>query len=105
MLSGHTHLWEQLSFRGDTPSQFIAGFSGTLEDVVPMPEILPDNASPAPGVVVNKSSSWIYGFGFMTMERQGADRWQIKVWNVNGEAVNDCELVGRQSHCRVAQVK
>ena len=105
MLSGHTHLWEQLSFRGDTPSQFIAGFSGTLEDVVPMPEILPENTSPAPGVVVDKSSSWIHGFGFMTMERRGTDRWQIKVWNANGEAVNDCELVARKSSCRLAQIK
>ena len=105
MLSGHTHLWEQLSFRGDYPSQFIAGFSGTLEDVVPMPEILPQTASPAPGVFVKASSSWIYGFGFMTMERQGTDRWQIKVWNANGDVVNDCELVGRESHCRVPQVK
>lgn len=105
MLAGHTHLWEQLSFRGDYPSQFIAGFSGTLEDVVPMPETLPETASPAPGVFVDKSSSWIYGFGFMTLERQGADRWQIKVWSANGDLVNDCEVKGRTSSCRVAQVK
>ncbi len=105
MLSGHTHLWEQLSFRGDAPSQFIAGFSGTLEDVVPMPETLPDGASPAPGVVVDRASTWTYGFGFMTMERQGADRWQIKVWSANGDLVNDCELVARKSSCRVPQVK
>ncbi|MFA9216496.1 MAG: metallophosphoesterase, partial [Sphingomonadaceae bacterium] len=37
MLSGHVHLWQQLSFSSDHPSQFISGFSGTAEDIVPLP--------------------------------------------------------------------
>ncbi len=36
LLSGHYHLWQQVGFSGDVPSQFITGFSGTLEDVVPL---------------------------------------------------------------------
>lgn len=105
MLAGHTHLWEQLDFGGKYPSQFIAGFSGTEEDVVPMPETLPADAMPAPGAKIDASSSWLYGFGFMTMERRSEDHWHIEVHGLDGKVVNDCELVGKQSRCRLPQVK
>lgn len=104
MLAGHTHLWEQLSFSSEHPTQFIAGFSGTLEDVVPMPPSLPQGATPAAGVVVDAASSWVHGFGFMTMERRGPDRWTITVWDAHGEALNACEVIGRKSHCKLAWV-
>ena len=52
LLSGHYHLWQQVGFAGDVPSQFITGFSGTQEDVVPLPDPLPSGAAPAPGVAV-----------------------------------------------------
>ena len=50
LLSGHYHLWQQVSFGGTDPSQFITGFSETLEDVIPIPAALPPGAVPAPGV-------------------------------------------------------
>jgi hypothetical protein len=105
ILSGHVHLWQQVSFASDHPSQFIAGFSGTQEDVVPMPATLPLEATPAPGAKVAAFSSWVGGFGYMTLERRRYDHWSVKVWNVDGALVNRCEIVGRRSRCDKAQVE
>ncbi|WP_328595624.1 metallophosphoesterase [Rugamonas rivuli] len=105
MLSGHVHLWEQVSFASGHPSQFISGFSGTAEDTVPLPERLPDGVTPAPGAVVEQFSSWVDGFGFMTMERQGAERWLVQVHDLQGRVRNTCQLDGKRSRCALAQVK
>jgi len=105
MLSGHVHLWEQVSFASGHPSQFISGFSGTAEDTVPLPERLPDGVTPAPGAQVEQFSSWVDGFGFMTMERQDADRWLVQVHDLQGRVRNSCQLDGKRSRCAVAQVR
>ncbi len=105
MLSGHVHLWQEVSFSSPHPTQFIAGFSGTLEDVIPLPEELPEGATPAPGAVVEHFSSWVNGFGFMTMDRTGANIWEVKVWDTAGHEVNSCNIEGKKSICKVARVK
>jgi hypothetical protein len=105
MLSGHVHLWQEVSFSSPHPTQFVAGFSGTLEDTVPLPAVLPAGATPAPGAVVAHFSSWVSGFGFMTMERTGSDQWDVKVWDTSGRQVNRCSVQGSKSICDIAQVK
>jgi hypothetical protein len=104
LLAGHVHLWEQVSFSTPHPSQFITGFSGTQEDAVPMPATLPPGATPALGAQPDAFSSWVDGFGYMTLERTGSDRWRATVWNRMGEVVNRCEIEGRRSRCEKAQV-
>ncbi|MGB9111004.1 MAG: metallophosphoesterase, partial [Telluria sp.] len=104
LLSGHVHLWEQVSFASDHPSQFVSGFAGTAEDIVPLPASVPPGTAPAPGAVVEAMSSWIDGFGFMTMERRGADRWEVVIHDRDGQARNHCTVEGRHSHCDLAQV-
>jgi len=104
ILSGHIHVWEQVSFSSGHPSQFIAGFSGTQEDIVPLPSTLPPGASPAPGAKVEAFSSWVDGFGYMTLERRAADRWTVKVWGVDGRLMNRCEIHGKRSRCEKASV-
>lgn len=99
VLSGHIHLWQQVSFPARYPSQFIAGFSGTKEDVVPIPAQLPPGASPVAGTAPEAFSSWVDGFGYMTLERRGAVRWRATVWNLAGKVVNRCTIVGRHSRC------
>ena len=99
LLSGHIHLWQQLSFRSAYPSQFVAGFSGTQEDVVPLPATIPAGTVPAPGADVAHFSSWVDGFGWMSMERAGPARWKVTVWDVAGRAVNHCTIRGRISRC------
>jgi hypothetical protein len=105
LLSGHVHLWEQVSFSSNHPTQFVSGFSGTAEDIVPLPASVAPGVAPAAGAVVEHMSSWIDGFGFMTMERLGPDRWQVKVWDRDGRERNSCQVEGRRSVCAVAQVK
>lgn len=105
LLSGHVHLWEQVSFSSDHPTQFVSGFSGTAEDLVPLPERVPAGASPAPGAVVEHMSSWIGGFGFMTMERAGLDAWTVRIWDRDGRERNACKVEGRKSSCEIAQIR
>jgi hypothetical protein len=105
MLSGHVHVWEEISFSSPHPTQFVAGFSGTSEDTVPLPATLAADQSPAPGAIVDHFSSWVNGFGYMTMERKGANQWDVKIWNVAGQQVNSCKIEGKKSVCEIAQVK
>jgi hypothetical protein len=104
LLSGHVHLWEQVSFSSMHPTQFVSGFAGTSEDIVPLPEQVAPGVTPAPGAIVENMSSWIDGFGFMTMERSGADAWVVKVWDRDGRERNSCRVKGRKSVCAVGQV-
>ncbi|WP_075791389.1 metallophosphoesterase family protein [Massilia putida] len=104
LLSGHVHLWEQTSFATDHPTQFVAGFAGTAEDIVPLPKTPPAGQSPAPGATLDAMSSWIDGFGFMTMERTGPDTWHVVVHDRDGKTRNTCTVQGRRSTCAVPQV-
>lgn len=101
LLSGHVHLWEQTSFASGHPTQFVAGFAGTAEDIVPLP---PAGQAPAPGATVEAMSAWIDGFGFMTMERTGPATWHVVVHDRDGRARNTCTVTGRHSRCAVPQV-
>ncbi len=104
LLSGHVHLWQQVSFASGHPTQFVSGFSGTAEDTTPIPDPLPADAVPAPGAVVEQLSTWIDGFGFMTMERTGEQSWRVKVWDRNGNERNNCLVQGRRSRCALTRV-
>lgn len=104
LLSGHVHLWEQVSFSSDHPTQFVSGFAGTAEDIVPLPVRVAPGTTPAPGAVVESMSSWIDGFGFMTMERTGADRWAVVIHDRDGRERNTCRVEGRRSYCALPQV-
>ena len=104
LLSGHVHVWEALSFAPPYPAQIVTGFSGTQEDIVPLPKTLPPGETPAPGAVVQAMSSWVDGFGFMTLTRQGPDRWLAQIRDVNGAVVNTCHVAGRQLTCALDQV-
>ena len=105
LLSGHVHMWQQVSFSSPHPTQFVSGFSGTMEDPVPLPARLPPGATPAQGAVVEQHSSWSHGFGYMTMERTGPAQWQVTVWDSSGRQLNTCSVTGRHSICALAQVE
>ena len=105
LLSGHVHLWEQLSFSSRHPTQLVSGFSGTAEDTVPLPAAIPPGSEPAPGAVVEHFSSWVDGFGFMTLERTGAASWEVGVWDRRGQRRNRCTVEGSKSRCDLPQVQ
>ncbi|MBQ5965131.1 metallophosphoesterase [Massilia sp. ZL223] len=104
LLSGHVHLWEQLSFSSRHPTQLVSGFSGTAEDTLPLPAVIPPGTGPAPGAVVEHFSSWVDGFGFMTLERSGAASWEVGVWDRHGRQRNRCTVEGSKSRCELGQV-
>ena len=99
LLAGHIHLWEQVDLGGRQPSQFVAGFSGTQEDVVRLPQTLPPSVTPAPNAPVRRFDSLTDVFGFMTLERTGATRWVANVYAVDGEHLRRCTLDKRRSQC------
>ena len=100
LLSGHIHIWEQVSFSTPHPSQFVTGFSGTLEDVPSLPEHPAPTETPAPGAVVEQFSVWNGQFGYMTLERRATDRWAATVHDADGHVVRRCDIEGRHSRCR-----
>jgi hypothetical protein len=104
LLSGHIHVWEALSFSSDHPAQIVAGFSGTQEDIVPLPASAPASPEVAPGAVIEAMSSWVDGFGFMTLTRTGPAAWTAEVRDVDGVVVNTCQIAGRHLHCDKDQV-
>ncbi|AVR99027.1 metallophosphoesterase [Pseudoduganella armeniaca] len=104
LLSGHVHLWQQISYSSPHPTQFVTGFSGTAEALVPLPDD-PLAVQPAPGAVIDAFSAWVDGFGFMTMERDGPGAWRIEVHDRHGAVRNRCTLTGRQSRCETAQIR
>jgi hypothetical protein len=104
LLSGHVHLWEQVSFASRHPTQLVSGFSGTAEDTVPLPAAIPAGTEPAPGAVVEHFSSWVDGFGFMTLERTGVHTWEVGVWGRDGKRRNRCRVEGSKSRCERPQV-
>jgi hypothetical protein len=97
------HVFEGVSFSSGQPAQIVAGFSGTEEDTVPLPVTPPTDLQPAPGAVVAKLTSWVDGFGFLTMTRRGPGLWRIEVRNVEGAVINHCRLKGRDFSCAIPQ--
>ena len=105
LLAGHIHLWEQADFGGRQPSQFVAGFSGTQEDTVPLPATLPTDLLPAPAAPVRHFASVIDRFGYMTLERTGARSWRAMVYDTAGTALRQCRIDGRRSQCKALPAK
>jgi hypothetical protein len=104
VLSGHMHLWQQTGFSSDHPVQVVSGFAGTDEDLAPLPAVVPPGVEPAPGAVPDQMSTWVGGFGFMTLERDGPAAWTSKVWDRHGKLQNTCKIEGRRSRCALASV-
>jgi hypothetical protein len=100
LLAGHIHVWEQADFAGRQPSQFVAGFSGTQEDTVPLPHTLPASVIPAPATPVHRFDAIVASFGFMTLERTGRKSWRATVFDTDGHQLRECRIKGRHSRCR-----
>ena len=98
------HVEEALSFGGREPAQLVTGFSGTEEDIVPLPARLSGDDQPAPNARVSDFSSWVDGFGFAVLDRQDDGVWRVSIRDAAGTERNVCMLQGRQLHCRAEQI-
>ncbi|WP_160289746.1 metallophosphoesterase family protein [Novosphingobium pentaromativorans] len=103
LLAGHIHVWEQADFGGAEPSQFVAGFSGTQEDTVPLPHTLPANVVPAPATPIRQFDAVVASFGFMTLQRTGQRAWRARVFDDEGNELRKCRIDRRRSSCRAAR--
>lgn len=99
LIAGHVHEWQQADLGPDHPGQWISGMSGTQEDVTEVPADKALGQEPAPGAQVQRFASWTGGFGFMTLERQGARRWRVEVHGLDGAIIRRCTITGRRSAC------
>ena len=100
LLAGHVHTWQQLSFSSGHPSHFISGIAGSALDPEGLPAQLPPDVTPALSASIENHDAYSKGFGFMTMERDGASHWQVKLWDVNGKQIKSCEIDNRASVCK-----
>ncbi|SFI37740.1 Calcineurin-like phosphoesterase [Collimonas sp. OK307] len=88
-IHGHVHNFQALNFSSNHPATFISGNGGDVVDPnFPVP--FPADVTPAPGTTL-ESIAHTNTFGFMTMERDGAD-WIFKVYTRGGEKMAMCTM-------------
>ena len=95
-LHGHVHDFQALSFSSAHPATFVTGNGGDNLDVS-LPDPFPANATPAPGVVIDKLSH-TNTFGFMMMERSGT-QWLYKAYTRDGKLLTTCIATGAKVAC------
>ena len=92
--SGHVHLFEALSFGGDTPppAQLVVGTGGTELDAPP-DELSKINGSPV-------HNAFIRGhFGYMVWNREGPN-WNGELHDQLGQPLAHCRLMERELRCQ-----
>jgi hypothetical protein len=100
VLSGHTHLFEVLSYGESRPLQIVAGDGGTkLADPVPSQV----NGMDIRGVMVAESENrQVFGYSMFT--RKGAG-WDMHLTSVDRRSLVTCEIQGREAKCAGQVVK
>lgn len=100
VLSGHTHLFELLSYGPTRPLQIVAGDGGTnLADPVPAQV----SGMDIHGVMVAASENQ-REFGFTIFTRRGAG-WGMRLKNLGQRDLVRCEIEGREARCQGRVVK
>jgi hypothetical protein len=92
LIGAHIHLAEVLDFGGKRPPQLVAANGGTqLVPYVDPPEKID-------GVAI-RSSTVIYQYGFVVMDREGRNHWSISFRDIEGRELERCRLRGRRVFC------
>jgi hypothetical protein len=100
VLSGHTHLFELLSYGHARPLQIVAGDGGTnLADPVPAQV----SGMEIHGVMVAASENQ-REFGFTVFTRRGAG-WEMRLKDLGQLDLVRCEIEGREARCEGRVVK
>jgi len=94
VLSGHTHLFEVLSYGHQRPLQIVAGDGGTkLADPVPAQV----NGMDIHGVMVAASENR-RTFGYTLLTKRGA-AWEMRLTDLDEQALVTCYIGRREAHC------
>jgi hypothetical protein len=100
VLSGHTHLFELLSYGRARPLQIVAGDGGTnLAD--PVPDQV--NGMDIHGVMVTASENK-RAFGYTLFTRRGSG-WAMRLQDLEERTLVKCEIAGRKAMCAGQVVK
>jgi hypothetical protein len=95
-LHGHVHTFEAIDFTSAHPSTIVAGHGGDwLEAEVPV--ALASSYPSAPGVQVDFAAH-APGFGYLVMEREGAD-WHLQARALDGTDTAQCILHAGHLDC------
>jgi len=97
ILSGHTHLFEALSYGSERPVQIVAGDGGTSLGGA-LPEKV--NGLEVHGMMVAASENQVQ-FGYVLLTRAGAG-WKLVLKTPVNQSVASCQIHGRQASCKAA---
>ena len=96
VFSGHTHVFELLSFKGERPVQLVAGDGGTsLEERIP---------SQVKGIAIQGfmiaegESEGAYGYTFLQKKAAG---WNLTLREPSGAGIVKCSLNGSDVSCKM----
>jgi hypothetical protein len=95
ILSGHTHLFEALSYGSARPIQIVAGDGGTNLDGA-LPEKV--NGMDVEGVMVAASENQRQ-FGYVLFSKAGA-AWNLALKTPANQTAATCQIQGRQASCK-----
>lgn len=97
ILSGHTHLFEALSYGSTRPIQILAGDGGTS-----LAGALPEkvNGLDVHGVMVAASENQVQ-FGYVLFTKSGAG-WHLALKTPANQSIATCHIKGREASCKAA---
>ncbi|MBY0574492.1 MAG: metallophosphoesterase [Undibacterium sp.] len=96
-ISGHTHLFEAVSFTSDHPTQFVSGNGGTAMDKR-LPDLRPQDATPFDAAHVDYFSN-SNEVGFLVMDRKG-EAWQVQAYDRLAHKIASCSVSRSTSLCQ-----
>ncbi len=88
-MHGHVHDFQGISFSTNHPATFVAGHGGDNLDAA-LPASI--TAPPAPGAVIGQMA-YSTSFGFMVMDRLGAQSWSYTAYKTDGTVLTRCTQV------------
>jgi hypothetical protein len=95
VLSGHTHLFELLSYGAERPLQIVAGDAGTKLDKAAQGQT---NGVQIYGLMVQESEDE-EEFGYTLLNRSGSN-WTLSLRNPKSREMLNCSIQGRQAKCK-----
>jgi hypothetical protein len=95
VLSGHTHLFEVLSFGGARPVQIVAGNGGTKLEDRPLPSFKDTEIR---GFKIDGGESESV-FGLTELLKDGAN-WKLTLRNAQGKALVGCRVAEHEVSCK-----
>ncbi len=100
VLSGHTHVFELLSYGSQRPLQIVAGDAGTKLDKGVPHQV---NGADIYGIMVEQSENEDeFGYTLLTKSGDGqpSSGWTLSLRNTKTKELLNCEILDRKAHCK-----